>query len=74
MKDLEDKFAEIERRVKALVSENADLRRRVSGLEQELATTRRDAQEIEDLRGRKTHLREKIESVLRSLEAAGEKP
>ncbi len=73
MKDLQDKFSEIERRVKALVTENADLRRRVAGLEQELSAVRRDAKDIEDLRGRKTEIREKIERVLRSLEDAGEK-
>ncbi len=73
MKDLEDKFAEVEKRVKALVSENRDLATRVSELTQELSRARRESQELENFHGKKMHVREKIERVLQALEAAGEK-
>ena len=73
MKNLSDKFAEIEKRVKILVAENADLKERAAELERELAAVRRDSQEFENLQGSRTHIREKIERVLRALEAAGKK-
>ena len=73
MRDLADKFAEIEKRVKALVVENADLKKRAAELEQELATVRSDAQELENLHGKKTQIREKLERVLNALEAVSDK-
>ena len=73
MKDLENKFGEVEKRVKALVSENRDLAKRVSELEQELSRARRESQELENFHGKKMHIREKIERVLQALEATGEK-
>jgi predicted nucleic acid-binding Zn-ribbon protein len=73
VKDLEDKFVEVEKRVQALVSENADLRKRVSGLERELAGARRESRELENFHGKRMHIREKIERILHTLEAAGEK-
>lgn len=73
MKDLENKFAEVEKRVKALVSENRDLAKRVSELTQELSRTRRESQELENFHGKKMHVREKIERLLQALEAVGEK-
>ena len=73
MKDLETKFEEVEKRVKALISENRDLTRRVSELTQELSRARRESQELENFHGKKLHIREKIERVLQALEAAGEK-
>jgi cell division septum initiation protein DivIVA len=72
MKDLEDKFREVEKRVKTLVSENTDLRKRVSELERELAGARLGSEELEHVRGTKTHIREKIERVLQALEAVGD--
>ncbi len=71
MKDLTEKFAEIEKRVKTLVAENADLKKRAAELERELAAIRRESQEIGDLHGKKMHVREKIERVLRALETVG---
>ncbi len=71
MKNLADKFAEVEKRVKSIVAENAVLKKRAAELEQELATVRRESQEIEDLHGRKTEIREKIERVLHALETVG---
>ena len=73
MKELEEQFAEVEKRVKSLVSENRDLAKRVSELTQELSRARRDSQELESFLGKKMHIREKIERVLRALEASGEK-
>ena len=73
MKELENKFAEVEQRVKALVSENRDLAKRVSELTEELSRARRESQELENFHGKKMHIKEKIERVLQALEAAGEK-
>jgi chromosome segregation ATPase len=73
VKDLEDKFAEVEKRVKSLVSENRDLAKRVSELTEELSRARRGSQELEDFVGKKMHVREKIERILQAFEAAGEK-
>lgn len=70
MKDLEDRFAEIERRVRLLAVENKDLRGRVSELENELAQARREAQQFEHLHGKKLHIKEKIERILQSLDTA----
>jgi len=73
VKDLENKFEEVEKRVKALVSENRDLAKRVSELTEELSRARRESEELENFHGKKMHIREKIERVLQALEAAGEK-
>ncbi len=73
MKDLEAKFAEIEKRVKTIVAENAGLRKRVGELEQELAGARRESQELENFHGKKMHIREKIERILHALEAVDER-
>jgi cell division septum initiation protein DivIVA len=73
VKDLENKFEEVEKRVKSLISENRDLTKRVSELTQELSQARRETQEFENFHGKKLHIREKIERILQALEAAGEK-
>ncbi len=73
MKDLTEKFTEVEKRVKVLVAENAGLKKRAAELEQALEDARRDAREIESLHGEKMHIREKIERVLRALETVGAK-
>lgn len=73
MKDLEDRFAEVEKRVESLVSENRDLAKRVSELTEELSRARSESQELENFVGKKMHVREKIERILQALEAAGEK-
>lgn len=72
MKDVEAGFAEVEKRVKKLHADNAALRKRVAELEDELAQARLESDEIENYRGKRLHVREKIEKVLRSLEALGE--
>ncbi len=73
MKDLENKFAEVEKRVKTIVEENAGLRKRIGELERELVRTRRESQEVENFHGKKMHIREKIERVLHALESVSEK-
>ena len=73
MKDLTERFAEVEKRVTALVSENAGLRKRVAELERELEQARAEASEFQNLQGKRLHIREKLEKVLQSLEAIGEK-
>ena len=73
MKDIHDKFAVIEERVRALLAANEHLAARVSDLEEELAQARREARELEQFRGRKLHIRERIENILRTLESIGVK-
>jgi len=70
VKDLETKFAEVEKRIGALVAENKVLMGRVRELEHELTHARREAQELQNLHGKKMHIREKVERILHSLEAA----
>ena len=55
MKDLENKFEEVEKRVMVLISENRDLTKRVSELTQELSRARRESQELENFHGKKLH-------------------
>lgn len=73
MKDLEARFAEVEKRVKTLVADNTRLRKRVSELERELKEARLQSEELRHFHGKKLHIREKIEKVLQSLETMGEK-
>lgn len=73
MQDLEGRFAEIEKRVRALVAEDRVLRKRVNELERELALARREARDAEHVHGKQRHVREKLERVLRSLDALGTK-
>jgi multidrug resistance efflux pump len=68
--DLEEKFAEIEKRVRVLVTQNRQLQARVKELEKELTLARREAQQYEHLHGKKLHIKEKIEKILQSLENA----
>lgn len=71
MKSIEERFAEAEKRVRALVSENADLRRQMKELERELARLRIEARDLQHFHGKRMHVREKIERILSALEAAG---
>lgn len=73
MTDLEARFAELEKRVTRLVSDNTELRTRAAGLERELERARAEVREFQSLQGKRVHLRDKIEKVLQSLEAIGEK-
>lgn len=69
MSDLADKFAEIERRIKKLVDENRAHKKRVRELEKELGQTRHVAQTSVKFHDRQLHLRERVEKILRNLEA-----
>jgi hypothetical protein len=71
--DLEVRFGVIERRVKALVAENNGLKARLSELAEELAQAKRDALELEHFHGKKLHIREKIERILKQLDTVGMK-
>lgn len=68
MNDFELKFREIEKRIQRIVTENSSLKKRVYDLEHELGQARREAQGVELFHGKKIHVREKIEKILKSLE------
>jgi len=70
MSDLAEKFAEIERRVKTLVSENHSHKKRVRELEKELTQTRHVALKSVKVHDKQVHLRERIEKILKDLEGA----
>jgi multidrug resistance efflux pump len=71
--DLEARFAEVEKRVRLLVTENKTLSARVRELEQNLAQARRETEQHEHFEENKLHIREKIERILQSLETANVK-
>jgi hypothetical protein len=70
VKSLEDRFEEIEKRVRTLVTQNKDLKGRIKELDKELAQARRDARQAEQLQGNRLQVRDKIERILESLENA----
>ena len=69
MSDLADKFSEIERRIKKLVDENRSHKKRVRELEKELNQTRHVAQKSVKVQDRQLQLRERVEKILKDLEA-----
>ncbi len=73
MKELEDKFALVEKRVQVLAENNKALAARVRELEQELAQARKEAQGLAHVHGTKLRIREKIENILHTLESVGVK-
>ena len=73
MKDIHERFSVIEERVRALLASNNHLAARVNDLEQELAEARKEVRELEHYRGRKLHLKEKIEKILHILDSIGTK-
>ncbi len=73
MKNIRDRFALIEERVRALRASNSSLAARVNELEQELARARREVSELEHFRGRKLQIKERVENILRTLESFGTK-
>lgn len=70
-RDLAAVFAALERRLRKLVDENQRLTVRVQELEQDAARNRREAEHYEAFRGRKLAIKERLERVLQTLEAAG---
>jgi hypothetical protein len=73
LKELEARFAEVEKRLRILIGDNGRLKKRVAELEKELAQARVTSEEFQNFQGKRLHVREKIEKVLRSLEAIKEK-
>jgi len=71
LKELDEKFRVIEKRVRALIAENKNLTDCISNLEQELLAARREAQESENHHGRNLRIRQKIENILHALESIG---
>jgi predicted RNase H-like nuclease (RuvC/YqgF family) len=69
MKDLEERFAEIERRIRPLAAENRSHKKRIGELEEELNQTRRDVQKSAQFNDKQARLRERIEKILKALEA-----
>ncbi|HEX9113630.1 MAG TPA: hypothetical protein VF888_04710 [Nitrospirota bacterium] len=72
-KALEERFAIVEQRIRALLDENGALTARVRELERELAQARNTATNIEVYRGKAAHIRKKVETVLQSLESINAK-
>jgi predicted RNase H-like nuclease (RuvC/YqgF family) len=70
LKSIEERFAEAEKRVRSLVSENTALKKRVREFEREIAQLRSEARDLQHFHGKRMHVREKIERILNALEAA----
>ncbi len=73
MNELEARFAEVEKRVRKLVADNSSLRKRVAELERELDRVRNEAGDVRDFHLKQARIKEKIEQVILSLDAIGEK-
>ncbi len=69
MNDLVARFAEVEKRVRALAAENHRLYDRVRELEVDLGRASEGAREAETLRDRKEQVRDRLKRLLRVLEA-----
>lgn len=69
VKDLAARFAEVEKRVRALAEENHGLRGRVRELEAGLGRASEAAREAETLRAKKEQVRDRLKRLLRVLEA-----
>jgi predicted RNase H-like nuclease (RuvC/YqgF family) len=69
MSNLAERFAEIESRIEPLAAENRSLKKRVRELEKELNRTRCDIQKSAQFNDKQVQLRERIETILRALEA-----
>lgn len=72
-KRLEERFAIVEQRIRALLTENGALAARVAELERELAQARNAAVNLDEYRGKAAHIRTKVETVLKSLESIAAK-
>jgi septal ring factor EnvC (AmiA/AmiB activator) len=68
LNDLEARFAEVEKRVQALLRQNRALTKRIGELERDLAQARREALESEHFHGKSMHIRDKVERILSALE------
>jgi len=70
VKEIDDRFILLENRVKLLVNQNKTLRAQLKQLEQDIEQLRREAQQGEHVQGKKLLIREKLESILQTLENA----
>jgi len=68
VKELGSRFAEVERRVRALVAENQGLRARVRELEDERGRLGEAARDSDALRANKSQVQERLKRLLRLLE------
>jgi len=68
VKDLGSRFAEVERRVRALVAENQGLRARVNELEEERGRLGDAARDSDALRANKAQVQDRLKRLLRLLE------
>jgi hypothetical protein len=73
LKDLDEKFGMVEKRVRALMAENKNLAERISILEQDLLDARSEALKSEHNHAINLRIREKLEHILHTLEAIGVK-
>jgi hypothetical protein len=71
VKELGSRFAEVERRVRALVVENRGLHARVRELEDERGRLGEAARDSDALRASKSQVQERLKRLLRLLEAIG---
>ncbi len=69
VRELEERFALVEQRVRRLLDRNRSLEARVSELEAELALARQAARDHAEADGARKQVREKIERILHSLES-----
>jgi len=68
VKELGSRFAEVEKRVRAMAEENSRLRGRVRELEEELGRMGQAAGESETLRAKKTQVQDRLKRLLHLLE------
>jgi hypothetical protein len=68
VKELGSRFAEVERRVRALVTENQGLRARVRELEDERGRLGEAARDSDALRANKSQVQDRLKRLLRLLE------
>ena len=69
VKKLQEQFTKIEQRVRALAAENIELKRQLQEVEQEMRKAQQEVRELQTFHNKKVPIREKLERVLRSLEA-----
>jgi hypothetical protein len=69
VKDILARFAEVDKRVRALVEENVRLREKVRELEEDLDLASKGAREADALRARKEQVQDRLKRLLRVLDA-----
>lgn len=69
VKELGSRFAEVERRVRALVVENQELRARVRELEDERGKLGEAARDSDVLRAKRSQVQDRLKRLLRLLES-----